>query len=187
MQCALCPFEQPRDGLTVRLMTMTTAATATSLTDQSGGYVARHMNTTRQVGTVCVSQYRHSMSVCRRETNLSVVLFARMLAFHRRITHISPSDTRASSGVHDQLCHSFLPPRFCSASLHLHFVWHVSAYLFLSGMGTRRQWPRPRRDRGVSLPRPRRDRDVWPHQSRRDRDVQILRRDRDETFAGLET
>jgi len=54
MQSALCPFQQPRAGLTVRLMTMTTAATATSLTDQSGGYVARHMNTTRQVGTVCM-------------------------------------------------------------------------------------------------------------------------------------
>jgi len=28
------------------------------------------------------------------------------------------------------------------------------------GLGTRRKWPRPRRDRDVCLPRPRRDRDV---------------------------
>jgi len=48
----------------------------------------------------------------------------------------------------------------------------------LPGMGTSRQWPRPRWDRDVSLPRPRRDRDVWAHQPRRDRD---------ETFTGLET
>ena len=55
-------------------------------------------------------------------------------------------------------------------------IYNDMANPFWQGMGTRRQWPRPRRDR-----------DVWPHQPRRDRDVQISRRDRDETFAGLET
>ena len=64
-------------------------------------------------------------------------------------------------------------------------MWPGPRTTSMPGMGTRRQWPRPRRDRDVSLSRPRRDRDVWPHQPRRD--VQISRRDRDETFAGLET
>ena len=55
----------------------------------------------------------------------------------------------------------------------------------LPGMGTRRQWPRSRRGRDVSLPRPRRL--ASPAETRPRRDVQISRRDRDETFVGLET
>jgi len=50
-------------------------------------------------------------------------------------------------------------------------IWWV---IWGAGMGTRRQWPRPRRLASPAETRPRRD-------------VQISKRVRDETFAGLET
>jgi len=49
---------------------------------------------------------------------------------------------------------------------------------FVSGMGSRHNSSRPRKDRDAHIPRPR----CWLHQPRRDRDVKISRRYRDETF-----
>ena len=48
-------------------------------------------------------------------------------------------------------------------------------------MGTRRQWPRPRRDRDVSLPRPRQDRDagLTSQDETETRRLLVSRRDRD--------
>ena len=62
----------------------------------------------------------------------------------------------------------------CTRSMPANMWYGDSVGNHWAGMGTRRQWPRPRRLASPAETRPRRD-------------VQISRRDRDETFAGLET